>query len=88
MIAPDADKHGALLGDAAPDLGGRVDEPLQIARRNHELAYVDHRDTRQILLVVVDAVEADAELGGVRRPNPGADETVNVPYDVGGTRIK
>jgi hypothetical protein len=22
------------------------------------------------------------------RPNPGADETVNVPYDIGGTRIK
>lgn len=22
------------------------------------------------------------------RPNPGADETVNVPYDVGGTRVK
>ncbi len=22
------------------------------------------------------------------RPNPGADETVNVPYDIGGTRLK
>jgi hypothetical protein len=22
------------------------------------------------------------------RPNPGADETVNVPYDIGGHRVK
>lgn len=22
------------------------------------------------------------------RPNPGADETINVPYDIGGTRVK
>ena len=26
--------------------------------------------------------------GGGWRPNPGADETVNVPYDMGGTRVK
>jgi hypothetical protein len=26
--------------------------------------------------------------GGGWRPNPGADETVNVPYDIGGHRVK
>ena len=26
------------------------------------------------------------EIGGGWRPNPGADETVNVPYDIGGRR--
>jgi hypothetical protein len=28
----------------------------------------------------------DGTFSGGRRPNPGADETVNVPYDIGGRR--
>jgi hypothetical protein len=32
--------------------------------------------------------DADGEgFGGGWRPNPGADETVNVPYDIGGRRV-
>jgi hypothetical protein len=29
-----------------------------------------------------------AEASGGLRPNPGADETVNVPYDIGGRRLE
>jgi hypothetical protein len=29
----------------------------------------------------------DGTFSGGSRPNPGADETVNVPYDVGGHRL-
>lgn len=32
--------------------------------------------------------EDGKSFAGGWRPNPGADETVNVPYDIGGTRIK
>ncbi len=31
--------------------------------------------------------DGDSFSGGWR-PNPGADETINVPYDIGGTRVK
>jgi len=31
--------------------------------------------------------EGGRRFGGGWRPNPGADETVNVPYDIGGTRL-
>ena len=30
----------------------------------------------------------DATFSGRWRPNPGADETVNVPYDIGGQRLE
>jgi hypothetical protein len=29
----------------------------------------------------------DGTFSGAWRPNPGADETVNVPYDIGGHRL-
>jgi len=29
-----------------------------------------------------------SNFSGGWRPNPGADETINVPYDIGGTRLK
>jgi hypothetical protein len=32
--------------------------------------------------------EEGQRFGGGWRPNPGADETVNVPYDIGGQRVK
>jgi hypothetical protein len=31
--------------------------------------------------------DADTFAGGWR-PNPGADETINVPYDISGRRVK
>jgi hypothetical protein len=30
----------------------------------------------------------DGTFSGGWRPNPGADETVNVPYDIGGRRLE
>jgi hypothetical protein len=30
----------------------------------------------------------DGTFSGGWRPNPGADETVNVPYDIGGHRLE
>ena len=32
--------------------------------------------------------EDGKSFSGGWRPNPGADETINVPYDIGGTRVK
>jgi hypothetical protein len=32
--------------------------------------------------------EEGQRFGGGWRPNPGAEETVNVPYDIGGQRVK
>lgn len=32
--------------------------------------------------------EDGQSFGGGWRPNPGADETVNVPYDIRGRRVK
>lgn len=32
--------------------------------------------------------EDGKSFSGGWRPNPGADETINVPYDIGGTRLK
>jgi hypothetical protein len=32
--------------------------------------------------------EGGERFGGGWRPNPGADETINVPYDIGGRRLK
>jgi hypothetical protein len=32
--------------------------------------------------------EDDKSFGGGWRPNPGADETVNVPYDISGRCVK
>jgi Protein of unknown function (DUF1579) len=32
--------------------------------------------------------EDGERFGGGWRPNPGADETINVPYDIGGRRLK
>ena len=31
--------------------------------------------------------EDGRSFGGGWRPNPGADETINVPYDIGGRRL-
>jgi len=32
--------------------------------------------------------EDGQSFSGTWRPNPGADETVNVPYDIGGRRVE
>jgi hypothetical protein len=50
--------------------------------------------TISVSYVPVDATfqgafgEDGESFGGGWRPNPGADETVNVPYDIGGRRTK
>ena len=71
MVAADAHQHGPALGDLPCHLGGRRDEALEVAHRDHDVADVGHRHAREVLLAVIHADEADARLRGVRRAVEG-----------------
>jgi hypothetical protein len=43
---------------------------------------------REIIVAEFITLDGVIQAPGGWRPNPGADETVNVPYDIGGTRLK